>query len=350
MPVEHYDYSKVMGVCCENVIGYMPLPVGVAGPYVIDEETYYIPMATTEGTLVASTSRGCKAINAGGGAVTVLLKDGMSRGPVVSFPDIKEAAAMKFWVENEGGYDFLRTEFESTSRFGKLKMLKIRLAGSYVYMRFVAHTGDAMGMNMISKGTEKALAFLQAKFVNMKVIAISGNYCIDKKPSAINWIEGRGKSVVSEAIIPGHIVESVLKTTVSALVELHIAKNLIGSAMAGSIGGFNAHAANILTAVYLATGQDPAQNVESSNCMTLMEAANQGKDLRISCTMPCIEVGTVGGGTGLGPQAACLDMLGVKGANVANPGANAQQLARIICASVMAGELSLCSALAGIVI
>ncbi|KAJ3335969.1 3-hydroxy-3-methylglutaryl-coenzyme A (HMG-CoA) reductase isozyme [Kappamyces sp. JEL0680] len=116
--------------------------------------------------------------------------------------------------------------------------------------------------------------------------------------------------------------------------------------MAGSIGGFNAHAANILTAVFLATGQDPAQNVESSNCITLMEAVNDGQDLYISCSMPCIEVGTVGGGTGLGPQGACLAMLGVKGPNADVPGANAQKLARIICAAVMAGELSLCSALA----
>ena len=134
-------------------------------------------------------------------------------------------------------------------------------------------------------------------FPEMKVISLSGNYCTDKKPAAINWIEGRGKSVVAEGIVPGDAVESILKTTVDALVRLNIQKNLIGSAMAGSVGGFNAHASNILTAIYLATGQDPAQNVESSNCMTLMEAINDGKDLLITCSMPSIEVGTVGGGT-----------------------------------------------------
>ncbi|KAJ2351900.1 3-hydroxy-3-methylglutaryl-coenzyme A (HMG-CoA) reductase isozyme [Coemansia sp. RSA 2611] len=116
--------------------------------------------------------------------------------------------------------------------------------------------------------------------------------------------------------------------------------------MAGSMGGFNAHAANTLTAIYLATGQDPAQNVESSTCITLMEPANDGRDLRISCSMPSIEVGTIGGGTVLPPQAACLDMLGCRGPNRDHPGAHAQRLARIICAAVMAGELSLCSALA----
>jgi hypothetical protein len=135
-------------------------------------------------------------------------------------------------------------------------------------------------------------------FPEMTIASLSGNYCTDKKPAAINWIEGRGKSVVAEGIIPGEAVKSILKTTVEALVQLNITKNLVGSAMAGSIGGNNAHAANILTAIYMATGQDPAQNVESSNCITLMEATNDGKDLLITCSMPSIEVGTVGGGTG----------------------------------------------------
>jgi len=121
---------------------------------------------------------------------------------------------------------------------------------------------------------------------------------------------------------------------------------LIGSAMAGSIGGFNAHAANILTALFLAAGQDPAQNVESSNCMTLMEPTNEGEDLLMTVSMPSIEVGTVGGGTVLAPQQAVLDMLGLKGAHPTQPGKNAQGLARIIAAAVMAGELSLLSALA----
>jgi len=141
-------------------------------------------------------------------------------------------------------------------------------------------------------------------------------------------------------------VKSVLKTTVAALCNLNVKKNLVGSAMAGSIGGFNAHAANILTAVFLATGQDPAQNVESSNCMTLMEPINNGEDLLMTVTMPSIEVGTVGGGTVLAPQQAVLEMLGVKGAHPTHPGQNAQALARLIAASVMAGELSLLSALA----
>ena len=128
-----------------------------------------------------------------------------------------------------------------------------------------------MGMNMISKGVECALNVMkESGFDDMSIISVSGNYCTDKKPAAINWIDGRGKSVVAEAIIPSNVVKSVLKSDVNALVELNTSKNLIGSAMAGSIGGFNAHAANIVTAIFLATGQDPAQNVESSNCITVM--------------------------------------------------------------------------------
>ncbi|KAJ1993410.1 3-hydroxy-3-methylglutaryl-coenzyme A (HMG-CoA) reductase isozyme [Dimargaris cristalligena] len=346
LPYRHYDYSRVMGQCCENVIGYTPLPLGVAGPMSIDGELLHIPMATTEGCLIASTSRGCKAITAGGGATTVITRDGMTRGPVVQFPNITEAHLCQKWLESPEGFAEVKAHFDSTSRFARLQRLKVAIAGRMLFIRFATVTGDAMGMNMISKGTEKALALISERCPLMQIISISGNYCTDKKPAAINWIEGRGKSVVAEAVIPGTTVEKVLKTTVAALVELNVSKNLVGSAMAGSVGGFNAHAANILTAIYLATGQDPAQNVESSNCITLMAAINGGQDLHISVTMPCIEVGTIGGGTQLGPQAACLDMLGVRGAHPITPGANAQRLARIIAAGVMAGELSLCSALA----
>jgi hydroxymethylglutaryl-CoA reductase (NADPH) len=269
--MSNYDYSKVMGACCENVIGYMPIPLGVAGPLKIDGELFPIPMATAEGTLVASTSRGCKALNAGGGVTTVLTHDAMTRGPAIDFPSIVQAAAAREWIESDEGYEAIKEAFESTSRFAKLQRLKCAMAGRTLFVRFATKTGDAMGMNMISKGTEKALELLGKHFPDAVVLALSGNYCTDKKPAAINWIEGRGKSIVAEAVIPGKVVKSVLKTTVDALCNLNTKKNLVGSAMAGSIGGFNAHAANILTAIFLATGQDPAQNVESSQCMTLME-------------------------------------------------------------------------------
>ena len=272
LPYQNYNYENVHGACCENVIGYMPLPVGVAGPMVIDGKSYYLPMATTEGVLVASTNRGCKAINAAGGAITVLTGDGMTRGPCVGFQTLNRAGAAKMWLDSEDGQKTMKRAFNSTSRFARLQSMKTALAGTYLYIRFKTTTGDAMGMNMISKGVERALSVMREEsgFDDMSIITVSGNYCTDKKPAAINWIDGRGKSVVAEAIIPGDVVRSVLKSDVNALVELNTSKNLIGSAMAGSIGGFNAHAANIVTAIFLATGQDPAQNVESSNCITVM--------------------------------------------------------------------------------
>jgi hydroxymethylglutaryl-CoA reductase (NADPH) len=214
-----------------------------------------------------------------------------------------------------------------------------------LYLRLVCFSGDAMGMNMVSKGALAVIECLQKRFPTLELVALSGNMCCDKKAAAINWIEGRGKSVVVEATIPQLVVRSILKTTVQALVHTNLQKNLIGSAMAGTaVGGFNAHAANVVTAIFLATGQDPAQNVESSNCITLLEETSDG-DLWISCTMPSLEVGTVGGGTGLEAQAACLRVLNCQGATN-DPGEKAQRLAKIIAAATMAGELNLLSALA----
>ncbi|XP_076854190.1 3-hydroxy-3-methylglutaryl-CoA reductase a [Brachyhypopomus gauderio] len=347
LPYKDYDYTQVMGTCCENVIGYMPIPVGVAGPLLLDAKEFQVPMATTEGCLVASINRGCRAVTLGGGVSSRVLADGMTRGPVVRFPSACQAAEVKAWLESPEGFKCIKEAFDRTSRFARMEKLHIGLASRNLYIRFQSRTGDAMGMNMISKGTEQALARLKEEFPDLQVLAVSGNYCTDKKPAAINWIEGRGKSVVCEATIPAKIVKEVLKTTTEALVDVNISKNLVGSAMAGSIGGYNAHAANVVAAIYIACGQDPAQTVGSSNCITLMEASGPtGEDLYISCTMPSIELGTVGGGTNLAPQQACLQMLGVQGASDACPGENARQLARVVCAAVLAGEVSLMAALA----
>lgn len=198
------------------------------------------------------------------------------------------------WIQTPENFEQVKHKFDSSSRFARLQRLTIKIAGRFLFIRFVATTGDAMGMNMLSKGTEMCLKFVQEFFNDMEILSLSGNFCTDKKPAAVNWIEGRGKSVVCEAIVSARVVSTILKTNVHALVDVNNSKNMIGSAVAGSIGGFNAHAANIVTAIYLATGQDPAQNVGSSNCMTLMEPwGHDGDDLYISCTMPSIEIGGI---------------------------------------------------------
>ncbi|XP_064461442.1 3-hydroxy-3-methylglutaryl-coenzyme A reductase-like isoform X2 [Ornithodoros turicata] len=347
LPYMGYDYGTVMGACCENVIGYLPVPVGVAGPLLLDSQNYHVPMATTEGCLVASTNRGCRAIAMSGGAFSSVVHDGMTRGPVVRLPTAQQAAEVMVWLQDDDNFAIIKAAFDATSRFARLQKLHTTIAAKYLFIRFVSVTGDAMGMNMLSKGAEIALKKLQEVFPALEVVSVSGNYCTDKKPAAINWIEGRGKSVVCEATISAKVVREVLKTDVQSLVDVNISKNLIGSAMAGSVGGFNAQAANIVTAIFIATGQDPAQNVTSSNCLTIVEAAGEtGEDLYISCTMPSIEIGTVGGGTVLQPQGSMLDLLGVKGASTEKPGNNACTLARVVCGTVLAGELSLLSALA----
>lgn len=345
MPLDGFDYDSILGQCCEMPVGYVQIPVGIVGPLLLNGCEYSVPMATTEGCLVASTNRGCKAIYASAGATSIVLRDGMTRAPVVRFPTAKKASELKFFMEDPANFDTLSVVFNKSSRFARLQGIQCSIAGKNLYMRFSCSTGDAMGMNMVSKGVQNVLEFLQNDFPDMDVIGISGNFCSDKKPSAVNWIEGRGKSVVCEAIISEEVVRNVLKTTVPALVELNVLKNLAGSAVAGSLGGFNAHAANIVSAVFIATGQDPAQNIESSHCITMMEAVNDGKDLHVSVTMPSIEVGTVGGGTQLASQSACLNLLGVKGASKESPGSNSRLLASIVAGSVLAGELSLMSAI-----
>lgn len=342
---KHFDYSKVMNVCCENVLGYVQIPVGYAGPLTLDNVQYYVPMATTEGALVASTNRGCKVLSVRG--VNSFVEDvGMTRAPCVRFPSVLRASMAKRWIEHADNYDNIKTAFDSTSRFARLQEILISMDGPTLYVRFRALTGDAMGMNMVSKGAEMALRYIHKGFPDMQIISLSGNFCSDKKPAAINWIKGRGKRVICECIIPGETLRTILKTDAKTLVQCNKLKNMAGSAMAGSIGGNNAHAANMVTAVYIACGQDPAQNVTSSNCSTGMECwGDTNEDLYLTCTMPSLEVGTVGGGTGLPGQSACLDMLGVRGPHKTNPAENSKTLAKVICATVMAGELSLMAAL-----
>lgn len=340
LPFQNYDYDKIYHQCCENVIGYVQIPVGVAGPILVNGKEHYLPMATTEGALVASTSRGAKAIVESGGCVTEICGNGMTRAPVLVCKSAKEAHEIQTFCENK--FDDIAREFNKTSNYARLQSIKSNIVGKYIFMRFKCITGDAMGMNMACKGTDKALDFIINHFP-IRLISLSSNTCTDKKTSAMNWIEGRGKSVVCEAVIKKKVVENVLKTTVDAMIELNYVKNMIGSSVAVSIGGNNAHASNIVTAMFIACGQDVAQNVESSSCITVMEKDTINvEDLYVSVTLPSLEVGTVGGGTSLPSQSACLKLIGVHGANDGN---NAIKLSSIISSGVLAGEISLIAAL-----
>nr|CDS25755.1 3 hydroxy 3 methylglutaryl coenzyme A reductase [Hymenolepis microstoma] len=341
IPYLNYDYRAVMGQCCEEVIGYIPIPLGKVGPLLLDGKEHYVPMATTEGCLVASTNRGCRALFLAGGVKTALFRDQMTRAPVVFFPSVAEVVKCITWIESSEGFQILRKAFNETSSHADLISVFPNPAGRYLHLRFAARTGEAMGMNMVSKGTERAIRCLNNYFPRMQLISLSGNMCTDKKPATINQIMGRGKSVLAEARIPSRVVAKILHTDAKQLARLTQIKNGTGSAMAGSpgMGSANAHAANLVAAVFAATGQDLAQVVDSSACMTQLEAEPDGS-LYVSVTMPCIEVGTVGGGTRLPAQRGCLDMLDLQ---VERP---SEHLARLIAGMVLAGEISLLAALA----
>ena len=323
----------------ENPIGTVQVPVGVAGPLLIhteDEEIEtYIPLATTEGALLASINRGCSAIRRSGGCNVAILANQMTRAPVLKTKSVTDAKKLKDWIKEH--FDEIKEKAESTTSHGKLlKIDPIAIVGRFVYPRFVYETGDSMGMNMVTIATEESLKYIE-KENDISILALSGNFCIDKKPSALNLIEGRGKSVVAEVVVPKEVVEKTLKTTTDAIVEVNYAKNLLGSAIAGSYG-YNAHYANIVAALFIATGQDPAHVVEGSIGIT--SAENNAGDLYFSITLPDLPVATVGGGTRLETATEALNLLDAKGSD------KVERYASIVGGSVLAGELSLIGALA----
>ncbi|PWB86167.1 3-hydroxy-3-methylglutaryl-coenzyme A reductase [Methanobrevibacter woesei] len=323
----------------ENSIGVLQLPIGVAGPMKINGEfckrEVFVPLATSEGALVASINRGASTITASGGVNVRVISDIMTRAPVIKTSSSVESLKLKQWFEDN--FDRLKEIAESTTSHGKLlKIDPILIAGSYVYPRFVYSTGDSMGMNMVTIATEKILDEM-TKETSAQHIALSGNVCVDKKAAAINMVEGRGKTVVADVLIPKDIVSKKLKTTAEAIVEVNIAKNLIGSAVAGSTA-YNAHYANMVAAIFLATGQDAAHAVEGSLGITTAE--NRDGDLYFSVNLPDLPVATVGGGTSLETANEGLNILGVAGFG------KAKEFAEIVASTVLAGELSLIGALA----
>lgn len=330
----HVDDEKT--IHCENLIGSTTLPLGVAGPISIKNEelkinSYYIPLATTEGALVASISRGCKAINLSGGAIAVIENVGTTRGPVFETAGLAESFKFKKWLDEN--FDLIKNEAEKTSSHLKLKKLGIRIAGTYVYVRFYFDTREAMGMNMATIATEKISQLIQ-KNTDVKCLAVSGNFCIDKKPAWLNFIAGRGKKVSAEVILKKEVMKETLKTTPEKFFEVWLAKCMIGSAMSGSLG-FNAHFANIVAAFYAATGQDLAHVVEGSMGMTTSKVLKNG-DLYVSVYLPAVMIGTIGGGTKLKTKQEALSIIGAK---------SSMELAEVLGGAVLAGEISLLASL-----
>ncbi|MGZ7134780.1 MAG: hydroxymethylglutaryl-CoA reductase (NADPH) [Methanobacterium sp.] len=324
----------------ENPIGTIQIPLGIAGPLKVNGDhakgEYYVPLATSEGALVASVNRGSSVISEAGGVIAKIIGDKMARAPVLKAKSVSDALEIKAWIDEH--FKELKKAAEVTTRHGKLiKIDPILIVGKYVYPRFIFTTGDSMGMNMVTIATEAALNLLTYK-TGAHLIALSGNACVDKKPSSLNLIEGRGKSVVAEIIVPRKIVKNKLKTTPEAIVEVNTAKNLVGSAISGSMG-FNAHYANMIGAIFLATGQDEAHIVEGSIGITTAMVEDNG-DLYFAVTLPDVPVATIGGGTSIETARECLEIMDAYG------NGKVHKFAEIVAGTVLAGELSLMGALA----
>lgn len=344
-----FDPEKVYGRNCENLIGGASMPLGVAGPMMVKADNangeYFIPLATTEGALIASINRGAKTISMSGGANVVCEYVGITRAPLFRLESIGKAREFKVWFTEN--YEKIKELAESTDSYLTLKNYKIYTNGKNVWVRINFDTGDAMGMNMAVVATKSMCDYIERNFDGVRTLAISGNMCIDKKPGFINAVEGRGRIVEAEAVIPADVVKRYLKCDVDDVLEVNKNKTIVGSIMAGSLG-FNAHTANMLAGIFIATGQDPAQVVGGSLSSTIME--KQGEDLYVHVRIPSLNIATVGGGTGLASQNNCLKMIlsnvsdELKEREDIN---NTDKLAEIIAVAVLAGEISLHAAFAG---
>jgi len=337
------DFNEVVGRNCENTIGAAQVPIGVAGPLRVigtyADGLYYIPLATTEGALVASVNRGAKIVTESGGVRSLVLRDYMTRAPLFKLSDALDAVNFVEWVKLNIGE--LKKVVESTSRHCRLIDVHPFILGNNVWLRLYFTTGDAMGMNMATIASDAIAKYIESNYGTAKLVSLSGNMCVDKKPNSLNFILGRGKSVISEALIKRDVLEK-LGVDAWEVHDVNVRKNLLGSAYAHSYG-FNAHFANIIAAIFIATGQDVAQVVESSMGITWTEPRDEG--LYISVYLPSLEVGTVGGGTRLPTQREALRILGVEGGGDP-PGVNALKFAEIVAGAVLAGELNLLVALA----
>lgn len=366
---QQFDPEAARGRNIENLTGSVEIPVGVAGPLAVatltwrargeeftdtlaENANFYLPLATTEGALVASVNRGLKVMRAAGGLEITVESTGMTRAPLLECESLSQKRAVEDYCRQE--FPALQSAVATTSNHAKLIEVLPYSLGRYLWLRCRYHTGEAMGMNMVSKASAAVCAQLTAKFPTLKLIALSGNLCSDKKPAHINLETGRGEQVTARIVIPADLVRTQLGCEVGELVKIAQLKDWVGAVLAGTSSA-NAHAANMIAAIFAATGQDIAHVGEASQVRTWFAVTTEG-DLEAVVELPELPVGTVGGGTPLAGQRKWLELAladVTKAGQVSNPlqsaahlGPRKALLAGMISGAVLAGELSLHAALA----
>src|SRR5690606_15905855 len=323
----------------ENYIGMARVPTGVIGPMRVvgssAQGDFYVPLATTEGALVASYHRGARACLMAGGVTSICLLEGVQRSPVFKFENIADLGLFVAWLLPQ--VDKLKEIVGQTRRFAKLTDIKIQIEGNHLILTLEYHTGDAAGQNMVTICTDAICQYVIAHCPTKPTLwFIEGNYSGDKKATALSFTNVRGKKVSAEIVLPREIVREILKTTPELMAE-YWRSSTVGIIQSGAIGA-HGHYANGLAALFLATGQDVACVAEAATGITRMELNKDGS-LYASVTLPNLVVGTVGGGTHLPTQRECLEMMDCYGAG------KARKFAEICGALVLAGELSIAAAL-----
>ncbi|WP_022927274.1 hydroxymethylglutaryl-CoA reductase [Patulibacter americanus] len=322
----------------ESPIGVAQVPIGLAGPLKVNGEhaqgDFYVPMATTEGTLVASYSRGMRILHEAGGVTTTITDDRMQRAPSFVFDDARGARELGAWIREH--HDEIRDVAESTTRSGKLIEIEQYQAGPILFCRFDYTTGDAAGQNLTGKATEAACRWILEQRPEIRDHFLESNFATDKKASQINVLKTRGKRVVAEATIPAELMERVTRARTE---RMYRARQIatFGGLMSGANNN-GSHSANGITAIFIACGQDVANVSESSTALVYAELRENG-DYYYSITIPSLIVATYGGGTGLPTQKECLDVMGCSGAGKVG------KFAEIVAATVLCGEISLGSAI-----
>lgn len=323
----------------ENFSGVAQVPIGFAGPLKVNGEyaqgDFYVPMATTEGTLVASYNRGMKLTRLAGGITTTVVDDAMQRAPIFVFENARYGKKFGEWVD--ANFAQIKAKAEETTSVGKLRDIEQYSAGNLRWLRFNFTTGDAAGQNMVTRAAHKACNWMLSQGLEgLRHFSLAANFDTDKKHSQVNTLNSRGKRVVAEIVLPAKLVEENLGTTAKAM---HYQRQLsnVGSMLSGSVNN-GSHSANGITAIFIATGQDVANVAESSAGILHGEIRENG-DYYLSITIPALIVATYGGGTGLATQKECLEVMGCFGKD------KVHKLAEIIAATVLCGELSLSGAI-----